>query len=167
MVDGRAPSGAPDFEEHRMDGNGSVDVLEAVIAAVNRHDLDGLVACFAEDVRSTTPAHPARSFVGRDQVRRNWAQIFGAIRDIEAEVLSSATSGDRVWAELRFQGHTPDGAPWQLRGVTINEVRTGRVAALEFYMEPVDLDAAGPDSSVRRIVNGGAPVGAAAIGGPR
>jgi ketosteroid isomerase-like protein len=150
-----------------MDDKSGAEVMEAVVAAVNRHDLDGLVECFAEDVRSATPAHPARSFVGREQVRRNWGQIFGAIQDIEAEIVSSATTGERVWAELQFRGHRPDGASWLMRGVTINDVRRGRVAALQFYMEPVDLEGAGPDSSVGRIVGASTPVGATAKGGIR
>ena len=39
-------------------------------AAVNRHDLDAMVGCFAVDFVNETPAHPARSFRGRDQVRK-------------------------------------------------------------------------------------------------
>jgi ketosteroid isomerase-like protein len=154
-------------EEHGMEDRSGADVMEAVVSAVNRHDLDSLVECFAEDVRSTTPAHPARSFVGREQVRRNWGQIFGAIRDLEAKIVSSATTGDRVWAELQFRGRRPDGTSWLMRGVTINDVRAGRVAALQFYMEPVDLEGAGPDASVGRIVGASAPAVATTKGGSR
>ena len=51
--------------------------------ATNLHDLDALVGCFALDFENETPAHPARSFRGRDQVRKNWAQIFAGVPDIE------------------------------------------------------------------------------------
>jgi ketosteroid isomerase-like protein len=159
--------GARNLEEHGMNGNDGVRVLEAVVTAINRRDLDGLTQWFADGVRSTTPAHPARSFVGREQVRRNWSQIFGAIGDIEAELLSSATTGERVWAELQFRGHRPDGAPWQMRGVTISEVRADRIEAVEFYMEPVELEGVGPDSAVLEIVEHGASGSLATNGGPR
>src|SRR5437879_1242385 len=43
--------------------------------AVNRHDLDAMVGCFALDFVNETPAHPARSFRGRDQVRNDCGQI--------------------------------------------------------------------------------------------
>src|SRR5690348_173368 len=97
--------------------NGTV-VLERLVDAVNRHDLDALVRQFAEDVRSDTPAHPARSFTGRDQVRSNWTQILGSIRDLEAHLLASATSertggATTEWAEIAFDGRRPDGAPWR------------------------------------------------------
>jgi ketosteroid isomerase-like protein len=44
--------------------------IERLVLATNRHDLDALAACFAADYENETPAHPARSFRGRDQVRR-------------------------------------------------------------------------------------------------
>jgi ketosteroid isomerase-like protein len=140
-----------------------VAVVESLVAAVNRHDLDGIVGHFADDVRSDTPAHPARSFVGREQVRRNWAQILGAVRDLEATVLdagASSPAGSRavtVWAELAFDGHRPDGAPWRMRGVTVNDVVDGQIAGLRFYLEPVDESPFGADESVRRAVGGAIP----------
>jgi len=139
------------------DGRG-IDVLESLIAATNRRDLDGLVDLFAADVRSDTPAHPARSFVGRDQVRRNWQQILGAIGDLDATIGASATGpgptpgSETVWAEIAFDGHRPDGAPWRMRGVTVNEVVDGRIAALRFYLEPVDDAPVDVDAAVRRAV---------------
>ncbi len=151
-----------------MNSTAATDVMERLIAAVNRHDLDDLVGLFADDVRSDTPAHPARSFVGRDQVRRNWEQILGAIGGLEARLLSSAVSpatadgATTVWAEIAFDGHRPDGVPWRMRGVTVNEVANDRITALRFYLEPVDDGLAGPDAAVRTMTEGSpAAVGAA------
>ena len=139
------------------DGRG-IDVLESLIAATNRRDLDGLVDLFAADVRSDTPAHPARSFVGRDQVRRNWQQILGAIGDLEATIEASSSGPGRtlgsetVWAEIAFDGRRADGAPWRMRGVTVNEVVDGRIASLRFYLEPVDDAAVDADAAIQRAV---------------
>lgn len=143
--------------------------VDALIDAVNRHDLDAIVDRFSADVRSETPAHPARNFVGREQVARNWEQILGSIRDLEARILASATTPQRpdgretVWAEIAFDGHRPDGGPWRMRGVTVNEVVDGRIAALRFYLEPVED--AGPDADgAARALTAAA---AATAGGPR
>ena len=38
--------------------------VERLLGAVRHRDLDALTACFAEDYRNETPAHPARSFAG-------------------------------------------------------------------------------------------------------
>ena len=134
------------------------EVTAALIAAVNAHDLDGIVDQFSGVVRSETPAHPARSFEGNDQVRRNWGQILAAVRDLRAEVRSSTTTTDTttgretVWLELAFDGRRPDGGPWRMRGVTVNEVANGRIDAVRFYMEPVETGGSDADEAVRRIM---------------
>jgi ketosteroid isomerase-like protein len=141
-----------------MNARRGIDVLESLIAATNRRDLDGLVDQFAEDVRSETPAHPARSFVGRGQVRKNWQQILGAIGDLDATITASSSGAgptpgsETVWAEIAFDGRRADGAPWRMRGVTVNDVVDGRIAALRFYLEPVDDVDVDADAAVRRAV---------------
>lgn len=61
-------------------------LVERLCRATNDHDLEALTRCFAPDYRNETPAHPVRSFQGREQVRRNWEQIFAGVPDIEAKV---------------------------------------------------------------------------------
>ena len=61
------------------DPNAFVDRL---LQATNDHDLEALVACFADDYENETPVHPARGFRGREQVRRNWEQIFAHVPDV-------------------------------------------------------------------------------------
>jgi ketosteroid isomerase-like protein len=57
--------------------------IDRLVAATNAHDLDGIVACFADDYALESPLHPARSFKGTEQVRRNWTQILGTVKDIK------------------------------------------------------------------------------------
>lgn len=135
------------------------DVVDRLIEATNDRDLDALADCFAEDVRSIQPAHPSRSFVGRDQVRQNWSRILGGIPDLETRIVDRAVSGDRVFAELAFDGHRPDGVPFRLRGVTVNRVTDGRIDELHFYMEPVDAEDVGIDEAVGAAVGAAAPTG--------
>ena len=135
------------------------DDVDRLIEATNDRDLDALADCFAEDVRSIQPAHPSRSFVGREQVRQNWARILGGIPDLETRVVDRAVAGDRVFAELAFDGHRPDGAPFRLRGVTVNRVRDGRIDELHFYMEPIDAEDVGIDEAVGAAVGAAAPTG--------
>ena len=74
-----------------------VAVVQRLRDATNAHDVEAIVACFTPDYRNETPVHPARSFIGREQVRKNWTQILAAVPDVTAEVVASATSGDTVW----------------------------------------------------------------------
>ena len=72
--------------------------------ATNDHDLDALAACFAESYVNETPAHPSRSFVGREQVRSNWTRILAAVPDLTSTMVASVVSGDTVWAEWAWTG---------------------------------------------------------------
>ncbi|MDQ1450096.1 MAG: hypothetical protein QOC79_3067, partial [Actinomycetota bacterium] len=75
------------------------ELVDRLVRATNEHDLDAVVACFADDYENETPAHPARGFRGRDQVRRNWEQIFAFVPDVHAAVLGRAIDGDTAWTE--------------------------------------------------------------------
>jgi ketosteroid isomerase-like protein len=120
--------------------------------ATNAHDLNALVACFAPDYRNDTPAHPERSFTGREQVRRNWEQIFAAIPDITAKVLRSAVNGDEAWSEWEHCGTRRDGSAHLMRGVVIFGVANGLLTWARFYLEPVQEGGETVDAAVRRQV---------------
>ncbi len=120
------------------EGDGSpAAMLDRLASATNAHDLDRLVDCFASDYRNETPAHPSRSFTGRDQVRSNWTQIFTAVPDLRATVLRSASMGDTVWSEWELSGTRRDGTTHLMRGVILFGVDAGRAAWARFYLEPV------------------------------
>src|SRR4051812_12077791 len=51
-------------------------VTGRLLAAMNAHDVDAFVDCFAPDYRSEQPAHPGRAFEGSDKVRENWTSVF-------------------------------------------------------------------------------------------
>src|SRR5256885_14662922 len=120
--------------------------------AVNAHDLDAMVECFATEFVNETPVHPARSFRGRDQVRKNWAQIFAAVPDLEADMVDSARNGDTVWTEWEMRGTRLDGAPHLMRGVSIFKVGDDSFASVRFYLEPVEQAGGGVDAAVRSVL---------------
>jgi hypothetical protein len=103
------------------------EVLERLRDAQNGHDLDAFVACFDRQYRSEQPVHPDRAFVGREQVRSNWAEVFAGVPDFQAELLRSADDGDTGWAEWHWQGARTDGTRLDMRGVTIFGVREDRI----------------------------------------
>ena len=127
-------------------------LLDRLLGATNAHDLDALVACFAEDYANETPAHPERGFVGREQVRRNWEQIFAGVPDVAATVLRRSTEGDTVWSEWEMSGTRRDGAAHLMRGVILFGVSNGQASWARFYLEPVQTGDGGVDDAVRRAV---------------
>jgi ketosteroid isomerase-like protein len=131
---------------------GARSFVEQLVGATNRHDLDGLVACFADHYENQTPAHPARGFRGRGQVRRNWEEIFAFVPDIRAELLASAIDGETAWAELDMSGTRADGTPLHMRGVVIFGVGDGLAQWARFYLEPVDESSGTVDDARRQQV---------------
>lgn len=122
--------------------------------AIEGHDLEEMVDCFHPDVVSEQPAHPDRDFRGRDQIRTNWAQIFGGVPDLRATLVRCAVEGLRAWAEWSWDGTRRDGEPFELRGITILEVAEGRITSLRFYMEPLERAGAGIDAAIHERVAG-------------
>jgi ketosteroid isomerase-like protein len=124
-------------------------------SATTGHDLDTLVDCFAEDYRNETPAHPGRSFVGRDRVRANWRQIFDFVPDIRATVTGWAADGDTVWSEWDMRGTRRDGTAHRMRGAVVFGLGGGRASWARFYLEPVDEQEDTVADAVRRQVHAG------------
>jgi ketosteroid isomerase-like protein len=134
------------------DATNGAGVLTRLERATNAHDIDTLVGCFAPNYRNDTPVHPERGFTGREQVRRNWEQIFAAIPDVTARVLRSTVNGDEVWSEWEHRGTRPDGSVHVMRGVVIFGVADDLLAWARFYLEPVQEGGENVDGAVRRQV---------------
>lgn len=128
-------------------------VVDRLVQAVNGHDLETLVSCFADRYVNETPAHLQRGFTGSDQVRKNWTQILAGVPDIEAAVLRRAHTADRVWTEWEMAGtRSEDGGPFMMRGVVIFEIRSNVIASARFYLEPVEHTSGDVDANTQRVV---------------
>ncbi|MGO4236510.1 nuclear transport factor 2 family protein [Pseudarthrobacter sp. YAF2] len=144
-----------------MDASGLDRVPEGpvrrMLAAAGRHDLEAMVSEFAEDYRNTTPVHPARSFTGSAQVRKNWTALFAGLPDLTLTVHDAATGPDgKVWLEWSNRGTRPDGSVQRAAGVAIFTLRDDKIAAAQFYLEPVDQDSGDVNEAVREAVHGAA-----------
>jgi ketosteroid isomerase-like protein len=129
-------------------------VLRRLVTATNEHDLEGLVSCFAPDYVLTMPAHPARDFVGNEQVRRNWSAFFTGILDIRFEITGVAVRGNEYWTESEMTGTRRDGLAHHMRGVAIFTVAGDLIRACRFYLEPVDESGEGIQAAVDQTVRG-------------
>jgi ketosteroid isomerase-like protein len=130
----------------------AAEMVNRLVDATNAHDVEALIRCFTEDYRNETPLHPARSFRGRAQVRRNWEQIFGFVADLRAEVTRQAVEGNTAWTEWEMQGTRRDGSAHHMRGVVVFGMRDGMAEWARFYLEPVDEGDGTVDEAVRAQV---------------
>jgi ketosteroid isomerase-like protein len=134
--------------------NAAARMVERLHEATNNHDPDGVAACFTPGYRSETPAHPARSFTGRDQVRRNQEKIFTFVPDITVDLLRSTVDGDTVWTEWEHRGTRRDGSPHHMCGAITFGMRDGLACWGRFYLEPVETDSADINAAIHRDVAG-------------
>jgi ketosteroid isomerase-like protein len=125
------------------------EVIERLQRATDEHDLDGIVGCFAADYRNETPAHPARGFTGRDQVRANWEMILQSVPDITVRTTRMVVDGGTVWCEMEHHGTRRDGTPHAMTGVILFEVADGLIQSARFYLEPVDASSGGVIDAIR------------------
>src|SRR3954451_23178732 len=95
-------------QDSRQASVGAAGVVRRLQAAINDHDLDALVACFAPNYRNETPVHPGRSFTGSEQVRRNWTQILAAVPDLHAEIVRRSDAAGGAWVEWEWFGTRVD-----------------------------------------------------------
>lgn len=134
-----------------------VSAVERVVAAINAHDLDAMVGCFAPDYVNHTPVHPARGFTGREQVRQNWTTILRAVPDVRAEILRLAVDGDTVWTEQEHRGTRPGGSPHVMRGVVIFTIADDLISGAHFYLEPLDESDEGVGAVIRQQFDADGP----------
>ena len=114
-------------------------VMNRLLSAINAHDLDAFVGCFAPDYESQQPAHPSRAFRGSDQVRKNWEQVFAGVPDLTAELVMSAVADEGVEVgEWCWRGAHSDGSPFGMQGVIVAGVQNDQIVWGRLYMEPID-----------------------------
>ena len=130
----------------------ALQLLTRLQGAINAHDLDRFTGCFAEGYRAEIPSHPARSFVGSEQVRRNWSQILGGVADIQATLRSAVGDGRFAWGEWLWTGTRLDGASFAMAGVTILEVVDEHIVSSRFYMEPVETASGDVTADISRAL---------------
>jgi ketosteroid isomerase-like protein len=126
-------------------------MTERLVAAMNAHDLDRAAGLFHPDYRSEQPAHPARAFIGRAQMRANWEAMFTGVPDFHAELCRSVDDGDCTWSEWRWSGTRTDGQPFAMSGVTIFRTEDDQIVAGQLYMEEVEREAVGIEQTVEHL----------------
>jgi ketosteroid isomerase-like protein len=94
-------------------------VLEQVLDAFNRHDLDAIMAHFADDCVFEAPRGPdpwGRRYEGKTAVREGLGARFTGIPDVSYEGHGDFVSGERGASEWTLRGTMVDGRHLEVRG---------------------------------------------------
>lgn len=119
----------------------TVATFEAILDAFNRHDLDAIMAFFAEDATLDTPRGPdpwGKRFVGKAAVREGLAERFAGIPDVHYAEGRHWVSGERGASEWLLTGTTTAGQRIAVRGCDLWEFRDGLVVRKDSYWKIVD-----------------------------
>ncbi len=116
--------------------NQTLDVLRAITAAFDAHDVEGILAHFAEDSVFESPRGPnpwGQRFVGLEEIRGAFAGRFSGIPDIRYQDDYHFVDGDRGASEWTLSGTTTDGQRIEVRGCDLWTFRDGKVVKKDSY----------------------------------
>lgn len=116
-------------------------LLETFLDAFNRHDLDAIMECFADDCVFYMPRGAAPRgdrYVGKTEVRAGLARRFEGIPDVHY-------GDDRHWvaenfgvSEWTLTGTALSGKKIEVRGVDLLEFRDGKITRKDSFWKILD-----------------------------
>ncbi len=118
----------------------TVEVLEAIGAAFNRHDLDGVMSFFADDGVFDKPAGSeinGQRISGKEAIRAEFAALFEAIPDLHWEGIDNWVSGNKGCSEWHRTGTTTAGERQDWLGLDLFTFRDGMVIRKDSYFKIV------------------------------
>ncbi|HYD56580.1 MAG TPA: nuclear transport factor 2 family protein, partial [Burkholderiales bacterium] len=118
-----------------------VETLKAIANAFNAHDLDAIMAFFAEDCSLDMPRGPdpwGRRYTGKAAVREGLAARFKGLPDVHYGEDRHWVSGNLGVSEWLLTGTTPDGVKIRVRGCDHWEFRDGKVTRKDSYWKIVE-----------------------------
>jgi ketosteroid isomerase-like protein len=120
---------------------GNYELLVELCAAFNAHDLDRIMAHFAEDSSLDMPKgrEPwGTRFTGKDEVRKGLAMRFETTADVNYGDDRHWVSGNMGVTEWLLTGTTRDGRKVEVRGCDHYEFRSRKVIRKDSYWKIVE-----------------------------
>lgn len=124
-----AGAGADDHDQ-------KLDALRAIARGFDTHDLDLIMAHFADDAVFESPRGSERwgtRFIGKAAVREAFAGRFAGIPDVRYQQDRHFVDGDRGASEWTLSGTTTAGQRIEVRGCDLWTFRDGQVVRKDSY----------------------------------
>lgn len=117
--------------------NDNAALLGQLDDAVNRHDVDGVMALMAEDClfENTFPSPDGTRYTGPAEVRRFWSEFFHGSPNAHFDTEEMFISGERGVVRWRYQWVNADGTTGHVRGVDIFRFRDGKIVEKLAYVK--------------------------------
>ncbi|MCP4329633.1 MAG: nuclear transport factor 2 family protein [Alphaproteobacteria bacterium] len=110
--------------------------LAATFDAFNRHDVQGVMKCFADDCVFYTVGGPevcGNRIEGAAAVAEAFAAVWTAMADAHWDHHSHYVCGDRAVSEWTFIGTNSDGKRIETEGADLFTVRDGRIVVKQAF----------------------------------
>ena len=121
-----------------MMSRGNAEIVEGMLEAFNRGDVDGVIAAFDETCQIEEPPEmpdsPAGGYRGHDGIRR-WMANLRDVAGVRFEQRSAVTSGEAVLAEWEGTGlGQASGVPIEWTAFVVAHVRDGRIVTARAFL---------------------------------
>ena len=114
----------------------TVDFLQAFADAFNAHDADKIMSMMTDDCIFQASAGPdvdGEKFVGKDNVRKAFQQVFTIFPDAKWANARHFLDGDRGVSEWVFSGTKSDGTHVEVTGCDLFTFRDGKISVKNSY----------------------------------
>jgi ketosteroid isomerase-like protein len=128
--------GVEPMRRSAVEHDDTMRVLRAITTAFDQHDLDGIVAHFADDAVFEGPRGTDKwgtRWVGVEAIREAFAARFAGIPDVRYRDDEHFVDGDRGASEWTLSGTTTEGTRIEVRGCDLWTLRDGMVVKKDSY----------------------------------
>jgi ketosteroid isomerase-like protein len=123
-------------EGSTVDHDEAMQLIRRVTKAFDEHDLDAIMADFADDAVFEAPRGPdpwGRRVLGREAIREAFAGRFSGIPDVRYQGDEHFVDGDRGGSEWTLSGTTTDGQRIEVRGCDLWTFRAGKIVKKDSF----------------------------------
>jgi ketosteroid isomerase-like protein len=114
-----------------------MDAVRAFNDALNRGDVDGMMACTTGDsvFENTYPSPDGDRLEGQQAIRRFWEEFFRGSLEPRIEIEEIFAAGDRCVMRWTYRWREPGGSARHVRGVDVYRIREGKIAQKLSYVK--------------------------------
>ncbi len=119
-----------------MNHESAIWMLRDMAAGFDTHDIDRIMAHFADDAVFESPRGPeawGQRFTGPTEIREAFAARFSGIPDVRYTDDDHFVDGDRGASEWTLRGTTVEGQQLGVRGCDLWTIRDGKIVKKDSY----------------------------------
>jgi ketosteroid isomerase-like protein len=124
-----------------MSEGARLEVLERMLDGFNQHDLEAIMALFADECVFESPRGPdpwGRRFVGKQEVAAGLGARFEGIPDVHYGEGTHFVAGERGASEWTLTGTTVEGERLEVRGCDLWTFRGDEIVRKDSYWKIVE-----------------------------